>query len=141
MKIYPLLGTTYQKCKENELNLGLDLQGGMNVTLNVSLEGVIKSLSNNPKDPQLVNALNTTNAEKVKSDLDYITLFGQVFKRQNPSANLASLFAGAGKTIKINDNDNQVLDQLRTIATGAINQTYKILSTRVDQFGVAQANT
>ncbi|MEP6950868.1 MAG: protein translocase subunit SecDF [Ginsengibacter sp.] len=140
VKIYPLLGTTYQKCKENELSLGLDLQGGMSVTLNVSLEGVIKSLSNNAKDPQLVNALNTTNVEKVKSDLDYITLFGQVFKRQNPSANLASLFAGAGKTIKINDNDNQVLDQLRTIATGAINQTYKILSTRVDGFGVAQAN-
>src|SRR5436853_7941031 len=77
-KIYPLLGTTYQKCKENELNLGLDLQGGMNVTLNVNLEGVIKSLSNNPRDPQLVNALNTTNLQKVKSDLDYISLFGQV---------------------------------------------------------------
>src|SRR6476620_3475209 len=119
-KIYPLLGTTYQKCKENELNLGLDLQGGMSVTLNVNLEGVIKSLSNNPKDPQLVNAVNTANAEKVKSDLDYITLFGQVFKRQNPSANLSSLFAGAGKSIKIGDNDNQVLEQLRAIANGAI---------------------
>nr|MDQ6904387.1 protein translocase subunit SecDF [Bacteroidota bacterium] len=58
VKIYPLLGTTYLKCKENELNLGLDLQGGMNVTLNVDLEGVVKSLSNNPKDPQLINALN-----------------------------------------------------------------------------------
>ena len=52
---------------------------------------------------------------------------------------LSSLFAGAGKTIKINDNDNQVLDQLRTIAKGAIKQTYKILSKRIDQFGVAQA--
>jgi SecD/SecF fusion protein len=140
-KIYPVLGTTYQKCKENELNLGLDLQGGMNVTLNVNLEGVIKSLSDNPKDPQLVNALNTTNAQKIKSDLDYITLFGNVFKQQNPTARLSSLFAGAGKTIKISDNDDQVLDQLKTIAAGAIKQTYKILSTRVDQFGVAQANT
>ena len=60
-KIYPVLGTTYQKCKENELNLGLDLQGGMSVTMDVSLEGVIKSFSNNPKDPQLVNALNEAN--------------------------------------------------------------------------------
>ncbi len=51
-KIYPVLGTTYQKSKENELNLGLDLQGGMNGTMDVSLEGLIKSLSNNPKDPQ-----------------------------------------------------------------------------------------
>ncbi|HEV8083924.1 MAG TPA: protein translocase subunit SecDF [Chitinophagaceae bacterium] len=141
VKIYPVLGTTYQKCKENQLNLGLDLQGGMNVTLNVNLEGVLKSLSNNPKDPQLINAINKTNQEKITSDLDYITLFGQVFKQQNPSANLSSMFAGAGKTIKISDNDQQVLDQLRTISTGAINQTYKILSNRVDQFGVAQANT
>jgi SecD/SecF fusion protein len=139
-KIYPLLGTTYLKCKENELNLGLDLQGGMNVTLNVDLEGVIKSLSNNPKDPQLINALNTTNAEKVKSDLDYITLFGQVFKRQNPGVNLSSLFAGAGKAIKITDNDQQVLDQLQTTSKSAINQTYKILNKRIDQFGVAQPN-
>ncbi len=140
VKIYPVLGTTYQKSKENELNLGLDLQGGMNVTLNVSLEGLLKSLSNNPKDPQLINALNKTNQEKVSSDLDYISLFGQVFKQQNPSANLASIFAGAGKTIKITDKDNQVLDQLRTISKGAINQTYKILLKRIDQFGVAQPN-
>jgi SecD/SecF fusion protein len=139
-KIYPLLGTTYLKCKENELNLGLDLQGGMNVTLNVDLEGVIKSLSNNPKDAQLVNALNTTNAEKPKSDLDYITLFGQVFKRQNPGVNLASLFAGAGKDIKITDSDQQVLDKLQTTSKTAINQTYKILLKRIDQFGVAQPN-
>jgi SecD/SecF fusion protein len=139
-KIYPLLGTSYLKCKENQLNLGLDLQGGMNVTLNVDLEGVIKSLSNNPKDPQLVRALNETNAEKVKSDLDYIALFGQVFKQQNPSINLASLFAGAGKTIKITDNDQQVLDQLQATSKSAINQTYKILLKRIDQFGVAQPN-
>ncbi len=140
VKVYPLLGTTYQKCKENELNLGLDLQGGMNVTLNVSLEGLIKSLSNNPKDPQLINALNATNAQKVASDLDYITLFGQVFKQQNPSINLSSLFAGAGKSIKITDNNEQVLDQLRTVSKTAINQTYKVLLRRIDQFGVAQPN-
>ena len=140
-KIYPVLGTSYLKCKENELNLGLDLQGGMNVTLNVDLEGVIKSLSNNPKDPQLLNALNAADAQKAKSDLDYISLFGQIFKQQNPSANLSSLFAGVGKTIKIGDNDQQVLDQLETISKNAINQTYKILSNRVDQFGVAQTST
>src|SRR5258708_8164737 len=140
-KIYPVFGTTYLKCKENELNLGLDLQGGMNVTLNVDLEGVIKSLSNNPRDPQLLNALNGANAQKATSDLDYISLFGQVFKQQNPSANLSSLFAGAGKSVKITESDQQVLDQLETISKSAINQTYKILSNRVDQFGVAQTST
>lgn len=140
VKIYPILGTSYLKCKENELNLGLDLQGGMNVTLNVDLEGVIKSLSNNPKDPQLVNALNTTNTQKANSDLDFISLFGKVFKQQNPGVNLASLFAGAGKTIKITDSDQQVLDQLSSVSKTAINQTYKILSKRIDQFGVAQTS-
>ncbi|MDE3212047.1 MAG: protein translocase subunit SecD, partial [Bacteroidota bacterium] len=138
VKIYPVLGTSYLKCKENELNLGLDLQGGMSVTMNVELQGVIKSVSNNPKDPVLIKALDETNAEKLKSDLDYISLFGQVFKKQNPGVNLASLFAGAGKDIKITDNDQQVLDKLSTIAKGAINQTYKILLKRIDQFGVAQ---
>ena len=77
------LGATYQKCKENELNLGLDLQGGMSVTMDVSLEGMIKSLSNNPKDPQLLNALRTATAQKASSDADYITLFSDVFIKQN----------------------------------------------------------
>jgi len=136
-KIYPFLGTTYQKSKENELSLGLDLQGGMSVTMNVSLDGLLKSLSNNPKDPALIKALNTTNVEKIKSDLDYITLFGQVFKQQNPSVQLASLFAGAGKTIKITDSDEAVLNNLQATAKTAINQTYKVLLKRIDQFGVA----
>ena len=139
-KIYPVLGTTYQKSKENELNLGLDLQGGMNVTMDVSLEGLIKSLSNNPKDPQLLNALSEATKLKQNSDADYITLFSDAFKKQNPSANLSSLFAGAGKNIKVTDSDDKVTEQIRTIAKGAINQTYKILLKRIDKFGVAQPN-
>jgi SecD/SecF fusion protein len=55
--IYPVVGTSYQKCKENELNLGLDLQGGMSVTMDVSLEGLLKSMSNNSKDPALLKAI------------------------------------------------------------------------------------
>lgn len=136
-KIYPILGTTYQKSKENELGLGLDLQGGMSVTMNVALDGLLKSLSNNPKDPQLLKALATANDEKVKSELDYITLFGQVFKQQNPGVNLSTLFAGAGKTIKLTDTDAQVLASLKTTANGSINQTYQVLLKRIDQFGVA----
>src|SRR6478672_4545747 len=62
--IYPVIGTSYQKCKENELNLGLDLQGGMSVTMDVSLEGLIKSMSNNPKDPALLKALALANKMK-----------------------------------------------------------------------------
>ena len=140
VEIYPLTGTTYQKCKENELNLGLDLQGGMSVTMDVSLEGLIKSLSNNPKDPQLLNALNEADKLKLNSDADYITLFREAFKKQNPSSNLASLFAGGGKSIKVTDSDDKVTDAIRTISKGAINETYKILLKRIDKFGVAQPN-
>ncbi len=138
--IYPVVGTSYQKCKENELNLGLDLQGGMSVTMEVSLEGLLKSLSNNPKDPALVKAIQTATAQKVASSSDYITLFGNAFKQQNPGILLASKFAGAGKQIKPDDSDDKVIGDIRTTAKGAINETYKILLKRIDKFGVAQPN-
>ena len=138
--IYPIVGTSYQKCKENELNLGLDLQGGMSVTMEVSLEGLLKSISNNPKNPALIKAIQTATAQKIASNTDYITLFSKAFTQQNPGTPLASIFAGAGKPIKITDSDDKVTDQIRTTAKGAINETYKILLKRIDKFGVAQPN-
>ncbi len=139
-EIFPVVGTTYQKCKENELNLGLDLQGGMSVTMDVSLDGMIKSLSNNPQDPKLLNALNTANAEKANSESDYITLFSDAYIKQNGAGKLSSLFAGPSKEIKIGDNDNIVISKIKAVAKGAIGQTYKILVKRIDKFGVAQPN-
>jgi SecD/SecF fusion protein len=138
--IYPLVGTTYQKCKENELNLGLDLQGGISVTMDVSLEGLLKSLSNNPKDPALLAALNTAIAQKVNSQDNLITLFTNSYIQQNGPNKLSSLFAGPGKDVKVDDNDATVISKIRTVADGAINQTYKILLKRIDKFGVAQPN-
>ena len=138
--IYPFVGTTYQKCKENELNLGLDLQGGMSVTMDVSLEGLLKSLSNNPRDPQLLNALRTATAQKSNSESDYITLFSDAYIKENGAGKLSALYAGPGKEVKINDDDNNAIAKIKTIAKGAINQTYKILIKRIDKFGVAQPN-
>ncbi len=134
------LGASYQKCKENELNLGLDLQGGISVTLDVSLEGLIKSLSNNPKDPQLLKAIATASAEKSSKDADYITLFSDAFVRNNGNGKLSSLFAGSGKEIKIGDNDQTVINKIRKISKDAINQTFRILTKRIDKFGVSQPN-
>ncbi len=138
-------GTTgavsYQKAKEQELNLGLDLQGGMSVTLEVELEGLLKSLANSAKDPSLTKALATANQRKANSDADYISLFAQAYKEQNPQGRLAALFAGTGqKTIKLEDSDNDVLTKLRAYADGAISNTYNVLQKRIDQFGVAQPN-
>ncbi len=138
--IYPVIGTSYQKCKENELNLGLDLQGGMSVTLEVGLEGLLKSLSNNPKNPALLKALQTATAQKVASNSDYISLFRTAFNAQNPGTPLAGIFAGAGKQIKVTDSDDKVTDDIRTTSKAAINETYKILLKRIDKFGVAQPN-
>ncbi len=138
--IYPVIGTTYQKCKENELNLGLDLQGGMSVTMDVSLEGLIKSMSNNPKDAGLLKALQTATAQRVTDKTDYITLFQKAYAGQNGSGKLGALFGGAGKQVKVNDSDDNVIGQIRSVAKDAIKETYKILTKRIDKFGVAQPN-
>ena len=138
--IYPVLGTTYQKVKESELNLGLDLQGGISVTMDVALQGLLKSLSNNSGDSALNKALQTATQQKVSSESDYISLFTSAYKQQNGDGKLSSLFAGPNKEVKPGDNDNTVESKLKTIANGAINQTYKILVKRIDKFGVAQPN-
>ncbi len=138
--IFPVVGTSYQKCKENELNLGLDLQGGISVTMDVSLEGLLKSLSNNPKDPALLKAIETATAQKINSDADYITLFKNAFIQQNGSGKLSALFAGQGKEVKVSDDDKAVIEKLSSTAKVAIKETYKVLLKRIDRFGVAQPN-
>ncbi len=131
---------SYQKAKEQELNLGLDLQGGMSVTLEVELEGLLKSLAVNPKDPALNNAINEAIADKKNSDADFITIFADAYKKQNPNAKLATLFAGSGRTVKTEDSDNDVITKLKASAEGAISNTFNVLQKRIDQFGVAQPN-
>ena len=139
-KIYPLFGTTYKQCKANELNLGLDLQGGISVTLDVSLSELLKSLSNNSKDPALLKAIQAATLLKNTRDENYINLFTESYINQNGPGKLASIFAGAEKEVKINDNDAAVKAKLKTISAGAIKETYKILVRRIDKFGVAQPN-
>ena len=138
--IYPIVGTTYQKCKENELNLGLDLQGGISVSLDVSLEGLLKSQSNNPKDPELLAAIKSANAQKINSEENYIDLFTSAYIKQFGSGKLSGLFSGAGKDIKPGDSDSKVIASLKKTADGAIHQTHQILTKRIDKFGVAQPN-
>ncbi|RYY70355.1 MAG: protein translocase subunit SecDF [Chitinophagaceae bacterium] len=135
--IYPVFGTTYQKCKEAELNLGLDLQGGISVTMDVALDGLLKSLSNNPQDPALLKAIGSAKVLKAKSEENFITLFSNEYIKQNGAGKLSTLFAGPGKDIKVTDNDQAVIAKIKTVAGGAINQTYKILQKRIDKFGVA----
>ena len=137
--LYPKL--SYQKATEQELNLGLDLQGGMSVTLEVGLDGLIRSMSNNPKDPGLNKALEAATRKKANSDADYVTLFREAYQEANPGAKLAGVFAGAQtNNIKVDYSDDQVIEIIRTEANQAVKRTFDRLSARIDQFGVAQPN-
>jgi SecD/SecF fusion protein len=133
---------TYLQCKERELNLGLDLQGGMNVTLEVSLGDLIRSLSNNNPDPTFNKAIELTN-EKIKSSTkDYVTLFGESYKELAPEGKLATIFATPANKdlIKISSTNEEVLTYLKGEATQAIDRSFQILRARIDKFGVTQPN-
>ena len=134
-------GHTYQKAKENELLLGLDLQGGINVTMDVALDGLIKGLSNNPNDANLKKAIDEATKRKVNSDADFITLFAQSFKDVNPGVNMAPLFANSTRNkLKVDASDEAVVGYIREQANAAMKQTYDVLTKRIDKFGVAQPN-
>jgi len=134
-------GQTYQKAKESELLLGLDLQGGINVTLDVALEGLIKGLANNQKDPFLLKAIQEAQKKKLNSDENFIDLFGESFQEVNPNGKLAPLFANTDKNkLKINASDNEVISYIRDRANAAMSQTFQVLRNRIDKFGVAQPN-
>jgi SecD/SecF fusion protein len=118
--------------------LGLDLQGGMSVTMEVGLDGLIKSLANYTKDPNFNKALDNAVARKANSGANLITLFEEEFKKVNPTGKLAPYFAARSNgKVKIDASDNAVNEYLTAQATAAFNNTYRILRTRIDRFGVA----
>ena len=132
---------SYTKAKERELNLGLDLQGGMNVVLDVSVEDVIRSLSGQSKDPAFNKALELATQRKKNSQSDFVTLFGQAYEEVQPNGRLATIFANAyQKDIDFNSTNQQVLNIIRREASAAIKNTYLVLQKRIDKFGVASPN-
>ncbi|TBR20408.1 MAG: protein translocase subunit SecDF [Chitinophagaceae bacterium] len=134
-------GHSYRKSKESELNLGLDLQGGVNVTMEVELTGLLRSMSNNSKDPLFTKALENANKQKANSDADFISLFYDEYKKIAGEGKLAGLFSAANQDqIAIDANDTKVLELVRKEAGEAVNRTFRVLRSRIDQFGVAQPN-
>lgn len=133
--------TTYRSAKEKELLLGLDLQGGMSVTMEVGLSDLIKSLANYTKDPIFLKALDKAVERKANSGADLITLFKEELFKVKPTTKLADYFyTRSNGKVKLDDSDDKVIDYLRTQATAAFNNTYRILRTRIDQFGVSSPN-
>ncbi|HEY0356893.1 MAG TPA: protein translocase subunit SecDF [Flavisolibacter sp.] len=132
---------SYDKAKQNELNLGLDLKGGINVTLEVDLSGLIRTMANNSKDPRFLQAIENANNRKANSGTDFITLFIEEYKKLNPNGRLAALFSAANSDrIKPGDSDAKVESEIRKSANEAFDITYRKLVQRIDQFGVAQPN-
>jgi len=136
-----LFGQTYGKARESELNLGLDLQGGINVTMEVELTGLLRSMSNNSRDPLFNKALVNANKQKANSQADFISLFATEFTSLAGSGKLAGIFSAANQDqIRFDATDAKVLEVIRKEAGQAINRTYQVLRSRIDQFGVAQPN-
>src|SRR5450759_2670868 len=136
------LETHSKSVRKKELNLGLDLKGGMNVILEVSVEDILKALSNYNPDKTFNAALLRAKELQKSSQSDYLTLFGRAFQEIDPNAKLASIFGTVELKDKINFNssNDQVLKVLDTEVTGAIKNAFNILSTRIDRFGVVQPN-
>lgn len=132
----------YNEVKSKQISLGLDLQGGMSVVLQVSLEDLIKSMANNSQDPTFLKALENAKKRQAETQENFVTLFGQEFQKLDSGAKLAAIFATPENKDKINFNstNEQVLAVLRKESEGAVERTFNIIRSRIDEFGVTQPN-
>ena len=135
-------GYTYKSVKEKEINLGLDLKGGMNVMLQVQLEDLVKALSGNSSDPDFVAAMAQAKANNTASSADFIGLFEEAWNQIAPQRRLAEIFATYELRDKIaNDATNaQVITVIRSEAKSAVDNSFNVLRNRIDRFGVTQPN-
>jgi SecD/SecF fusion protein len=142
LPVYPVLGHTYQYCLDRELALGLDLKGGMNVTMQISLRELVQALSNNNADVAFNQAMTNAQARSVTEQKDYITLFVDEYEKLAPNAKLAAIFANSNNQdkVKFNSSNSDVEKYLKDQASTAVQQSYTVLHTRIDQFGVTQPN-
>jgi len=133
---------TFRECQEKELNLGLDLKGGMNVILEISVEDIIKAMANNSKDTTFRKALDLAKEYSKESRDDYVTLFGRAFNEVDPNAKLAAIFNTIELKDKIdfNSTNEEVLKVIREESKDAIDNSFNILNSRIDRFGVVQPN-
>ena len=133
---------TLKQCREMEIGLGPDLKGGMNVILEVSVPDVVKALADNKTDEVFNKAVAEASKQSITSQDDFITLFVKEYKRQAPEGKLAELFATQQLKDKVNtrSTDAEVEKVLREEVKAAIDNSYNVLRTRIDRFGVVQPN-
>ena len=132
---------TYKDCQEREINLGLDLKGGMNVTLEVSVVDVIKALANYSKDEMFNTAIFNSQQMQKNSQDDFVTLFEIEYEKLSPNTGLAVLFTAQMRDeIKINATNKEVIKVISAEVEDAISRSFNILRSRIDRFGVTQPN-
>jgi SecD/SecF fusion protein len=133
---------TFRECQEREIALGLDLQGGMNVVLEVNVSDVIRSMANYSKDSTFNKALALAKKNQVGSNENFVALFGKAFEQIDPNAKLSAIFTSAEFREKVNYNTSNadVLKFVQEEADKAIANSFNIITTRIDHFGVTSPN-
>ena len=137
------LGFTLKECREKEINLGLDLKGGMNVTLEVSVADILRALSGYSTNPEFNKALQLANdRQTTNSQVQYLDLFVKAFLEIDPNAKLASVFStfDLKEKISLTSSNDEVVNVLKEEIDGAISNSFNVLRTRIDRFGVVQPN-
>ncbi len=140
---WSFLGNTFRECQNKELNLGLDLKGGMNVILEVSVQDILKALSNYSTDKTFQTSLTRAKQlQKQQPQLDFLTLFGRAFQEIDPNAKLAAIFntVDLRDQVNFNSTNEEVLEVLDEQVTSSIENAFNILRDRIDRFGVVQPN-
>lgn len=142
--VYNFLGAsfTFQEVKETELGQGLDIQGGMQVTLAVSPVEIVRGLSGNSNDPEFVAVLEEAQERAKVEDEKFVDIFYEVWQEQTTDRNLSSVFATAANRgrISLDTPDSQILNLIDTEIEDAIERSFNILRTRIDRFGTSQPN-
>ena len=135
-------GYTLKECREKEINLGLDLKGGMNVTMEVSVPDILDALSGHNESANYKEALALAKQKQKSSGADFVTLFIESYREIDPNAQLASVFSTfeLKDKVTLNSTNEQVERVIREEVDGAINNSFNVLRTRIDRFGVVQPN-
>ena len=133
---------SYQKCLETQIGLGLDLKGGMNVVLEISVPDVVDFLADHKQDAAYQKALESAKQEEMKSQKDFISLFVDAFHKDAPGHKLAEIFATQQLKGKVStqSTDEEVEKALREEVASAIDNSYNVVTNRIDQYGVVQPN-
>jgi SecD/SecF fusion protein len=133
---------TYKECKEKEINLGLDLKGGMNVMLEISVPDIIRAMSGNSSDETFKKAMEQAKNNQVTGEDDFVGLFAQAFREVAPGDKLSRIFGTYELRGKINANtsDEEVIKIIRSQTEAAMANSFNVLRSRIDRFGVTQPN-